>query len=155
MIIAASISNFWLNTGYLAEGIHWLERALAQTTGDMMGERANALGRAASVAMLTKADSSIDNWLVEGLSIYRHLGDLQGVASTLRNMANLERRRGNYEQANKYFQECISNFQECIILYKTMKNDVVARPLNDLGVLYLEMGQFFQARELFTESLPL
>jgi hypothetical protein len=69
----------------LSEGRRWLERDLLRGSNSPISVRAKALNEAGWLAVF-QGDRRATVLLEEGLSLYRDLGDKEGVATTLANL---------------------------------------------------------------------
>jgi len=81
--------------------------------------------------------------------IYNRVGDLQGVAACLNNLANVYNKQGESEKALKYHNESFA------LTKKTGRKEGMARSLGNIGNIYLGQGKLLQAIENYDESLRL
>ena len=83
--LSGALGEFWHIRGHLSEGRRWLERDLLRGSNSPISVRAKALNEAGWLAVF-QGDRRATVLLEEGLSLYRDLGDKEGVATTLANL---------------------------------------------------------------------
>ena len=81
--LAAALWPFWFARGYLSEGRRWLEGAVSRTGPATTLARAKALNGAGWLAAYQGEYGAAKARIEEGLSLYRELGDKEGIASSL------------------------------------------------------------------------
>jgi predicted ATPase/DNA-binding CsgD family transcriptional regulator len=81
--LAAALTDFWFARGYLSEGRRWLESALFRTGPATTHARAKALNGAGWLAAYQAEYGAAKAHIEEGLTLYRELGDKEGIASSL------------------------------------------------------------------------
>jgi non-specific serine/threonine protein kinase len=81
--LAAALSAFWFARGYLSEGRRWLEKAISRTGPATTLVRAKALNGAGWLAAYRAEYGAAKAHIEEGLTLYRELGDKEGIASSL------------------------------------------------------------------------
>jgi predicted ATPase/DNA-binding CsgD family transcriptional regulator/Flp pilus assembly protein TadD len=147
--LGAALHGFWRMRGHFTEGRSWLESALSDTKDKPSPARAKAL-----MAVGTLSSSQGDfvrarAALEESLSIFRELGDLESVASTLRNLGNELRYRGDLEGSWSALEEALG------IARELGKEWDIASLLGDLGIVAQTLGNDDAARQMYEESLAL
>jgi DNA-binding CsgD family transcriptional regulator len=81
--LAAALWPFWFARGYLSEGRRWLESAVSQGGRAAPHARAKALNGAGWLATFQDEYGAAKAMIEEGLTLYRELGDKEGIASSL------------------------------------------------------------------------
>ncbi len=77
---------FWHTHGHLGEGRGWLDRALSIGGGAAPAMRAKALNRVGWLALFQGEYAAAKDLIEESASLYRGLGDTEGLASSLVNL---------------------------------------------------------------------
>src|SRR5947208_14246427 len=81
--LGGALRQFWYMRSYFSEGRDFLERALSRSDGVAASVRAKALFAATrlhvSLGYLNRAEALCE----ESLALYRELGDIVGIASSL------------------------------------------------------------------------
>jgi predicted ATPase/transcriptional regulator with XRE-family HTH domain/Tfp pilus assembly protein PilF len=149
--LGSALWRFWLIRGYLSEGRRWLEEALALKAAGAGAVpatvRANALNGAGNLAYSAGDYAAALALHEESLSLRRELGDKQGMAGALNNIAVVWRDRGDYERASKHFEESLDLKRE---LGDKMG---IASSLNNLGVVRQRQSNYDAAQASYEESL--
>jgi tetratricopeptide (TPR) repeat protein len=110
---AAPLWRFWQQRGHLREGREWLERLLSlPSAAERTAHRAKALGAAGSLAYWQNDYGATEDWYRESVDIYRDVGDKQGLADALYNMAFIPMIQGDTEAAQKLFDESFAAAKE-------------------------------------------
>jgi predicted ATPase/DNA-binding XRE family transcriptional regulator len=148
--LAGALWRFWYTHGYLSEGRWHLERLLASpgsSAPETLSARAGAL-YAASVLANEQADyPRVAVLAEEALRLYRSLGDLNGVASSLNVLALVARLTGDVARA-------IALHEESLALARELGDGHgIGRALSNLGLLANEVGNYTRAVTLYEESL--
>jgi tetratricopeptide (TPR) repeat protein len=122
--------------------------AIARTLSDDML-------KASALHGLGAVDSSDGNYeraashLKEALTLFRELGDAQGVRGTIGELGILELNRGDYKRAEKFFEQAVD------LSRQAQDEWSCAGFLGWLGLAALEQSQPARARELWHEGLAL
>jgi non-specific serine/threonine protein kinase len=147
---AATLWWFWRVRGYLIEGLGWLERALAMSSGASTPARAKALYGAGSLAS-SQGDYERSVALAqEGLAICRELGDKVGITHSLYILARHKGRyQGNYEEAVKLYEEVV------VLRREIGDKRGIAHSLFTLGHFVLHQGDYERAAALCEEGLAM
>ncbi|HEX6479459.1 MAG TPA: LuxR C-terminal-related transcriptional regulator, partial [Ktedonobacteraceae bacterium] len=144
--LGGALQSFWYIRGYFSEGQDFLARALAQSDEVAAPVRAKALYAAARLYDdLDRAEALCD----ESLILYRELGDMTGIASSLHLLADIASGRGNLAVARALGEESLMLFRE------SGDKRSVAYILYHLGVVAVDQGEYARARDLLTESLTI
>jgi predicted ATPase/DNA-binding CsgD family transcriptional regulator len=146
--IGVAIWRFWLVRGYLSEGCHWLERALAGISG-RTALRAQALFAAGVLARYQDSYARATVLLEESLELWRALGDQEGAGLALYVLGMLAHNRGDYERATTFYEESL------LLLRELGNKRGMALVLSGLGLTVLYQGDSERARALGEESLLL
>ncbi|HYP41115.1 MAG TPA: tetratricopeptide repeat protein [Chloroflexia bacterium] len=149
--LGSALWRFWLIRGYLSEGRRWLEEALAVGDGGVGAVsatvRANALNGAGNLAYSAGDYAAAFALHEESLRLRRELGDKQGMAGALNNIAVVWRDRVDYERASEHFEESLKLKRE---LGDKMG---IASSLNNLGVARQRQSNYDAAQACYEESL--
>jgi tetratricopeptide (TPR) repeat protein len=148
--LGGALWRFWHTHGHLSEGRWHLERLLA-APGSAAPEALSARARAlygASVLANEQADPPRVALLVEeALRLYRDLGNLKGVASSLNVLALVARHTGDLTRATALHEESLALAREL------GDGNGIGRALSNLGILAREQGNYAEAVTLYEESL--
>jgi predicted ATPase/class 3 adenylate cyclase len=147
LAVATALGRFWWVHGP-AEGLRWLERALAPGAA-APGLRAAALEAAGGAAWFVgDADRALDLFQ-EGLAIFRQIGDRAGSAVMLTRM-------GPPLQAAGRSQEAEAVVEESLPIHRDLEDKgEVALALHMLGSFAHDRGDRREARALLEESVTL
>jgi predicted ATPase/transcriptional regulator with XRE-family HTH domain len=151
--LAGALWRFWYVRGYLGEGRQWLEAllALAESGAGPIAARVRARACAgAGILASIQGDSDRATTLLQrSLRLWREQGDQQGIAGSLRSLANVAYYRGGYDEA-------VPLYRESLALYRTLQDrEGIARTLNNLGTIAEMQGSYREAATLLEESLSL
>ena len=148
--LASALQRFWAARGYLSEGRERLSAMLAHAGGqEPTKARAGALCGAGSLAY-SQSDYEQARILTEtGLTIWRALGDRNGIAASLNNLGNVAFEQSGYAGAKILHEESLA------IQRELGNKNGVARSLNNLGAVAFEQGEYGRARMLQQESLAI
>ena len=145
--LAGGLGWFWFIRGYWSEGIEWLERALSEGAAASAKVRAKALNRA---GYLLLSQANIERGRVfaeEGLSLYREVGDKEGIAYSLGLLGLLPGREG---------EDGLARMEESLSLFRQLENkSAIGFSLQWMGFFVFIRGDMVRAKELYEESLGL
>ncbi|HUS13610.1 MAG TPA: tetratricopeptide repeat protein [Chloroflexia bacterium] len=149
--MVGAVWPFWLTRGYLSEGRHWLEAALALANpsdlADWKRVRARALNGAGNL-LRTQQDHSAAAAVFEvSLRLRREVGDEPGIAESLHSLGLLASIQGDYGRARLYFEESLA------LARGIGDQQRMAGALNSLGNVALGLRDGPAARALFEQSL--
>jgi predicted ATPase/class 3 adenylate cyclase len=147
--LGAALERFWVVRGYRSEGRNFLERALASNRGVSSSVRAKALITAARLAFSQSDYERGETLARQGLTLFRELGDMRGIALALDRLGMAAWRRGNFEAARSLLEEDLSLFR------RLGDKERVAWSLFTLGLLDSKQGEYTRAQALFEESLAM
>ena len=147
LAICASLGGYWDFHGWLNEGRHWLDRALAAGDGTPSAERTAALAAAGMLAFRQADYVAARSWFEASLQAADAAGDRALSARALAGLGDVANHVGDVDDAR-------ARFEKSIELYR-LEGDVlsVARGLSRLGGTYNYSGDFATAEKLFQESL--
>jgi predicted ATPase/class 3 adenylate cyclase len=148
--LASALGLFWESRGYFNEGRKLLgallltEPALGRTA-----TRARILARAAELAYRQSDYSATMSFAEESLTIYREVGDGQGIASALIKLGNAATEMGDYATASGFLEDALKTWGELEDKHGT------ARALISLGWVALRSGKYSLAKTRLIEALAL
>jgi predicted ATPase/class 3 adenylate cyclase len=151
--LAGTLGLFWEARGYFREGRERLSAILSVLSMDVAqgrtAARARLLARAAELAYRQSDYAATVAFAEESLSIYRELGDKQGMASALIKLGNAATEAGDFATASEYLEEALAIWEELDDKHGT------ARALISLGWAALRPGDYFLANARLEEALAL
>jgi predicted ATPase len=148
--MVAALRRFWLVRGFIAEGRHWLETALAATPAAPMTQaRAKALLGAGMFSAAQRDFAQAHACYAAALHDFRALGDKFNAAITLNNWGLTDYATRQYPRARGRFEESFALFTELNDLWG------MPMPLINLGLIELAQGHYAEAERHFAESLDL
>ena len=147
--LGIALERFWVVRGHRIEGLAFLERALAGSSGVATDLRAKALLAAARLAFIQSHYDQGEVLAQESLALFRQLGDRRGIALSLDRLGMAAWRRGDFRAARVLMEEDLALFKE------VDDRDRVAWSLFTLGLLNNKQGDYTRACTLFEESLTL
>ncbi len=147
--LVGALSRFWYLRGYLIEGADWSTRVLAADSGEPSLVRAQALHGAGLITeTLGQLDRAIPAY-EEALAIRETLGDREGAARTLNNLANCAMDQRDFARA-------VSLHGRSLEHSRALDNPQgVGRSLAGLATVALQQARLSDAEALFNEALPL
>lgn len=144
-----ALSWFWSIRGYLREGQHFLEQALALRERVSVPMRARALYTAADLAWILDDLERTERWCRESLELFRELGDKVGMADALLLLGTSAWAKGQYMLARTRLEEAAALYQEMGEYWKR------GRCLTQLARIGTLQGVYDEARGLLEDSLAL
>lgn len=147
--LGAALMQFWKVHGHITEGRAWLEGALAGSRHAARAAWAEALMAVGTLAVAQGDYLRARPALLEGLALFRELGDKANASVTLRNLAYEARLQGENTAAYAYMQEGMELARE---LGDRLE---VAIILGDMGILAQTMEDLPAARAHYEESLAI
>ncbi|MDQ5854379.1 MAG: NB-ARC domain-containing protein, partial [Chloroflexota bacterium] len=103
--LGGALQRFWIVRGYLSEGRHWLEAALADSEQVPTGLRAKALDGAGWVAVQQQDYGKARSLLEQALALAREAQDPERVVLVLLGLGQTARLQGDLEQARAAYEE--------------------------------------------------
>ena len=147
--LVAAFWRFWSVRGYLTEGRHWIEQALAHAEDVPPLMRAKALDGLGALMRAQGEYEAAQQRFEESLAIRRDLGHQAGIAHSLTNLAGMARDQGDFETARDLYDECLA------IRRAMGDTEAVTRTLINLGILAQRQGDYATARAQYEESLAI
>jgi len=146
--LTASLWHLWHLGLHHAEGLRWLERALAgEMEPGQTVARARALGRAACLASWTGQLQRAQQLAQQALRIALELGDESGAATALLASGDAVLLAGDVVAARPYYEAGL------VWARKLDNQALVGLLLQGLGRLTRREGDYARARDLFEQSL--
>jgi len=147
--LSAALGEFWHLRGHLGEGRRWLEAALAKGAVLPVPARPRALTRAGCIAW---EQGDYERSIVlseESLALSRELGDTEGVAAALSNLAWVALCKNELERASTLTKEVVT-------LHRAREDTAgLADALLSLGMVAIAQRNHEWATALHEESLSL
>ena len=145
--LVGGLFRFWLLSGHVEEGRHWLEGMLSRVVATQRTKSlAKALQGAGFLAVghgdLVTGRSRAE----ESLAISRELDDAVGVADSLHGLGRAAYFEGDYAAARSWFEESLNTGRAANYRWGS------ANALYRLGMVSLIQGDYLQARPQFDES---
>jgi len=150
--LAGTLQLFWVNNGYVREGQHFVERALASGEGVAASVRAKALNGAGGLALWQGEYSQAEARFEESLKLYRELHDPRGIALALYRLGLLASARGDARAATSLLEESLALFKE-VGDKVHLAFSLAALALTTLGLA--DQSTYPRVRSLLEESLAL
>jgi predicted ATPase/class 3 adenylate cyclase len=147
--LGGALRRFWIVHGHWSEGRTFLERALAESKGVSASVQAKALITAANLANMQTDNDRAEALAEKSRSLYQELGDTQGIALSLRQLAVVAARRGKLTEERMLNEEALALFREA------GDKEGAAWSLYNLGWLLIVQGDYAQGYALHEESLAL
>jgi predicted ATPase/class 3 adenylate cyclase len=144
-----ALSWFWAIRGYLREGQHFLEQALALREKVSVPMRARVLYTAADLGWILDDLERTERWSRESLELFREVGDKVGIADSLLLLGTSDWAKGRYIPARSQLEEAATLYQE---MGKHWKR---GRCLTQLARISTLQGEYDEAWRLLEESLAL
>src|SRR5205085_9554909 len=107
-----ALQRFWEVRSYYREGQLFLERALASSEVIDAARRAKAFNTAGDFALYQYDHERAEALCSESLRLYRELGDIPGIASSLVVLGHVAQRRGNLAAACSLVEESLGLLRE-------------------------------------------
>jgi predicted ATPase/DNA-binding SARP family transcriptional activator len=151
MRFVGALWQYWQGRGYLREGRHAAERALARFEGRNIPDalKARAFDGAGTLAWRQGDNERAQALLEDALDIHRTLGDQRGMAHALHYLGAVAHHRGDFAAAARLYQESL-------VLRRALDDrSNTAALLNNLGLAVLALGDAERAEALLQESLAL
>jgi predicted ATPase/transcriptional regulator with XRE-family HTH domain len=147
--MAGALAWFWHSKGHSGEGNLWLEKILAFGVGNQGKERAKAL-RASSILSTDTGDYiRARDFIESSITLYREIGDNQGIGLALIDLGATFHLEGREEEAIEPFEESLR------LLRATGEPWGMAYALVWLGDACFRMGDIERAATSWEESLRL
>lgn len=146
--LSGAMWRYWYFRGYLAEGKHWLERALGATDGSPTSRSTALLGAAVMNWKLGEYGAAHTRF-EEALAHFRQLGDRSGIAMAVNTQGLAMSEQGETDGAQARFEESLEIYRDLAI------EAGMGFALENLGALAISENKLDRAHELLQESLRL
>jgi len=110
--LAAALTEFWNVRGFNSEARDFLERVLARSEGVAVSLRAKMLDAAASFADEQGDWDRAETLWQESLALYRELGDIRGIASSLKGVGMIAEQKGEHIAGLSLMEESLALTKE-------------------------------------------
>lgn len=147
--LATAVQGFWMLSGYLREGLSWIEQAIANA--DDLEPKVQALAHHAAGQLAWRQGDydRAEQHYAAGLALRRSLGDTLGSAVALQGLASVARDRGDLGEA-------IVLWEQCVAVFKGVGHRVrTARASLNLAIALHLAGQSERAAALLDESIQI
>jgi len=149
--LASALSRYWqTRRDRMTDGREWFAKALALPTPENgRAARGRAL-RLAGLLAFRQGDARTARALnEEGLRIWREIGDKEGIAAALAELARIALRAGEHDEVRRYAEESIALSREL-----GRKRDTIV-PLHLLAASARMRGDYRRASELYAQTTAL
>lgn len=138
------LQHFWYVRGYLSEGRHWLEAALAlPSRPDPLA--ALVLNRAGQFARLQGDLGQAQSFHERALAMQQAVGDEPGMCRSLENLAILAGSEGDYDRAINLLQQTVA------LRRKLAQGEEIISTLTNLAIVQRRLGKLKEAEQLYLE----
>jgi predicted ATPase/DNA-binding SARP family transcriptional activator len=145
--LVGALVRFWEIAGYVRQGRAHLELALDTGRNQPRALRAKALIGAARIANRQGDYAGVVARASESRDLYEAVGDMRGVADSLRGMATGASNAGDYERG-------WSLYEQSAAIYRELEDEIgLGNVITDLGCLALMEGDSDRGAELSEEAL--
>ena len=155
MQLGEALRRFWQLRGHLIEGRQWLARTIevarrhSAATKEYASALAKILNSAGELAFAQSDVAAARSFFDEGLSLFRELGDKQGIALSFNSLARIASSQGDKVSAWSLYLESLTLLRDLGDRY------AVAWVLYNLGLLTANSPDAAQGIDLFQESMGL
>lgn len=148
--IAGILGHFWNTRGYLSEGRHWLQQAVAAAEAEPpTRELAHALSAVGLLAGSQGDYVEARKIQERSLALRRSFGDIEGVAASLNRLAVLSGQQVDFESAKPLLEECLE-------IQRSLDDESgILVSLINLGLIAQFQGESEEATALGNECLVL
>ncbi|CAF3828049.1 unnamed protein product [Rotaria sp. Silwood1] len=105
-----------------------------------------------SIGLVKRAKGQLEisfQWFNRSFKKYEQMGDRQGLARCLQNLANIHQTKGEFDQAINKYNQALKIFQEL----PGDQNTWVAKCFHNLGVIYTRQCRFTEAVQCYKDAL--
>lgn len=156
--LAGALGQYWFVRGHLFnEGREWLEKILSRTaTLRHTTARVKAFRWLGILTNLQGDDVAARSAFEKSLTLYRELGDQDGIAETLSLLGDIARSQGDDMAARSFFAEARLTYEKSLASLRERGDKwSIARSLNALGEMARAEGEDDAARLFYEESLTI
>jgi predicted ATPase/DNA-binding SARP family transcriptional activator len=157
MRLATSLANFWALRGHAGEGAEWLKRSLTSDASASLPLRAKALRGAAAMAYYRGAMAQAEELWSQSRDLLVQLGDEEAAGRVAANLALIAIENGELERAERITHEALRLLRAHVGGRQTGRatttSGVIARALNNLGLIALMRRDYAQAETRLAEAL--
>ncbi len=150
LALAGAMAPFWAARGPVEHGRRWLATALDRAARDGSADprsRALALDGAGQLAAVAADHDAAQAYQRESLAIWRELGELPKIASTLGDLGAVAHIRGDYLAAGALYAESLD------LAEQSGSDQQVARCLSGLGRIALHGDDLAGAADYYEQSM--
>ncbi|HTW97912.1 MAG TPA: tetratricopeptide repeat protein, partial [Acidimicrobiales bacterium] len=150
--LVASLWNWWLLKGRVAEGRRWAEAFLDKTTPGIAPGEPAALARAHhAAAIFSSEQGDYERARSHGAAArlaFVELGDRAGFGDACRVLSIVARFRGELDEAEALLEEALEAYRD------VGDERSAATAMNNLAALVIDAGDLARGRRLLAESIP-
>jgi predicted ATPase/transcriptional regulator with XRE-family HTH domain len=145
--MAGMLWEYWLARGYLSEGRMWLSDILSHPeTKSLQSLRARALNGAGLLTSVQGDQETANQYLQEGLRLFRELNDQKGEAWVLNHLGQTLSLSNQPEQAVPFLEKSLQ-------LFRALGDNLhSAWVLSNLGDVSLRRGDIDRARQFLSDA---
>jgi len=147
--LSGALWRFWKARGYISEGRHWLEVALARNATAPPELQSEALAGLGLLAVVQGDLACAQRAFTQNLELQRVMERPTGIVQAMGMLAYLSRLRGDHADAVVLLEASLD------IAQTTGDKSVIAGVLSDLGNVACREGQYERAVSLLQECLTL
>jgi tetratricopeptide (TPR) repeat protein len=147
--LTKALERFWLMRGYVSEQCRWLHAALEKAERAPVGVRARLLLQAANLERSLGDRHRARSLCDQSLTLFRDVGDKQGMSDALIQLGEIALDHGNHEKAAALHEHSLALRRE------VGHRSGIAQSLGYLGSVARLQGDYPQARSLFQEAVTL
>lgn len=146
--LSGALYWFWTVRAFYKEGYSWIEKALVHREGVAPAVLAKALKNAAGLAYNLRKNDLAEQYALEGVALYRQLGDDRGTAMTLYWLAMICCWiRHDYTRTRAYADEALA------LLTPLKDESAMADIFIIIAYIYFNQGNYGEARPFFERGL--
>ncbi len=146
--LSGALYWFWTVRAFYKEGYSWVEKALANREGVAPAVQAKALKNAAGLAYNLRKNDLAEQYALDGVALYRQLGDDRGTAMTLYWLAMVCCWiRHDYVRTRTYADEALA------LLTPLKDESAMADIFIIIAYIYFNQGNYVEARPFFERGL--
>jgi len=150
--LCAAAFGVWFAMGLYREGLHWIERALAQSRHTVSVARVQVLDAAGTLALFQGDYARAAAFTDEELALARELGNPRVLGEALTQAGFLRYRQGEYERAEALLDEALRRLRGLAGAQPDMAGGA-GIPLLILGDTAVAQGQFERAAARYEDAL--